>query len=69
MSLYYGPGWINPRNEPMPSRTPRVSGITVKDGKIAPKPARMVAGQSRAKLEAKAKKEEAAWAAKSKGQP
>lgn len=53
----------------MTTRTPRVASVTIEDGKIVKKPARLRAGLSRSKLEAKAKKEAAAWAGKSKGKP
>jgi hypothetical protein len=60
MSLGSGKHWIKPT-----SRTPRLSGVTVKDGKLTVKPKR-VAGKPRRVMEARANKEAAKWKAKSK---
>lgn len=46
-------------------RASKITGYREKDGKIVPK-TKFIAGQSRSKLEAKAKKEAAKWKAKSK---
>jgi hypothetical protein len=60
MSFYTGPGWLDPKEHPMTSKS-LGPGYRLKDGKtIAKKPPRMAAGQ-RKKIEGKAKREAAAW--------
>jgi hypothetical protein len=65
MSLGSGKHWITPT-----ARTSRVTGVTVKDGKVTVKPKR-VAGKPRRVMEARAKREERQWRARAttKGNP